>query len=147
MSQRVVCFVFKRLTPRRPNANNAPVPEPSGGAKKFAKKNSGGGGGGGGAGGEGDVTPRDGVGTVEAPSATRLTPSKIQTVTILVVRHQKPTRAAAGKTASSSAAAAEEERPHKTPPPPPPPVPVPMTFKRRVEARDIRSHAHFTRHT
>jgi hypothetical protein len=107
----------------RPNASSAPVPEPpipdpATTKKTTTKKLIGG----------GDVTPRD-DGAVEAPSGTRLTPSKNQTVTILVVRLQKPPRA----TSAAAAAEAEGEEGQQPRRPPPPPVPVPFTFKRRVD--------------
>lgn len=100
----------------RPAAVNAPVPEPSAPspttkpakAKTGTKPN------------DGDSTPRA-SNQPEAPPATRLTPSKIQTVTILIVRHHKPRTAPVVREDGSEKPAA------------PAPVPIPLTFKRRVD--------------
>lgn len=109
-------------------------------AKKPTKKSAGARG--------GDVTPRGDVGTAEAPAGTRLTPSKNQTITILIVRHQKPHRTAAAaagggtsaeeaavrRPASSAGVNDDDDRPATARrAPPPPPVPVPLTIKRRTD--------------
>lgn len=131
----------------RPTATRAPVPEPAdclpiaavsaessarGAAKPSTRKSDVAGGhtqtvsvGG------GEVTPRGGSGgghgaAAEASAAIRLTPARNQTVTILILRHQKhpPHRLA---TAEERRDAVDARKP------PPPPVPVPITFKRRVD--------------
>ena len=85
--------------------------------------------------GDGDVTPRDGgVGASDmaVSSGTRLTPSKNQTVTILVVRPQKPPRATT-RPASAGAGAGADADDGVVVKEPPAPVPVPLTFKRKVD--------------